>query len=88
MKEIFIINLTRMGDLLQTTPLMAGFKEANPGVRITLLINSSFVGICKGIPFIDELFVFDMQGFRDRLLNKEYSLIENYRFIEGPDKQD
>lgn len=82
MKEILIINLTRMGDLLQTTPLMAGFKEANPGVRITLVINSSFVGICKGIPFIDELIVFDMHGFRDRLLNKEYSLVENYRFIE------
>jgi ADP-heptose:LPS heptosyltransferase len=83
MKEILIINLTRMGDLLQTTPLMAGFKEANPGVRITLLINSSFVGICKGIPFIDELIIFDMHGFRDRLLNKEYSLVENYRFIEN-----
>jgi len=82
MKEILIINLTRMGDLLQTTPLMAGFKEANPGVRITLLISSSFAGICKGIPFIDELIVFDMHGFRDRLLNKKYSLIENYRFIE------
>jgi ADP-heptose:LPS heptosyltransferase len=82
MKEILIINLTRMGDLLQTTPLMAGLKEANPGVRITLLINSSFVGICKGIPFIDELIVFDMHGFRDRLLNKGYGLIENYRFIE------
>ena len=82
MKEILIINLTRMGDLLQTTPLMAGFKEANPEVRITLLINSSFVGICKGIPFIDELIVFDMHGFRDSLLNKEYGLIENHRFIE------
>ncbi len=82
MKEILIINLTRMGDLLQTTPLMAGFKEANPEVRITLLINSSFVGVCKGIPFIDELIVFDMHGFRDRLLNKEYSVIENFRFIE------
>ncbi|MBI5057053.1 MAG: glycosyltransferase family 9 protein [Nitrospirae bacterium] len=81
-KEILIINLTRMGDLLQTTPLMSGLKKENPGVRITLLINSSFVGICKGIPFIDELIVFDMHGFRDRLLNKEYSFIENYRFLE------
>ena len=82
MKEILIINLTRMGDLLQTTPLMSGLKKANPGARITLLISSSFAGICKGVPFIDELIVFDMHGFRDRLLNKEYSLIENYRFIE------
>ncbi len=83
MKEILIINLTRMGDLLQTTPLMAGFKEAYPGVRITLVINSSFVEICKGIPFIGDLIVFDMHGFRDRLLQKEHSLVENYKLIES-----
>ena len=76
-----------MGDLLQTTPLMAGFKEANPDVRITLLINSSFIDICKGIPFIDDLIVFDMRGYRERLLKKEYSLVENYRLIEGLIKQ-
>ncbi|MBI4847515.1 MAG: glycosyltransferase family 9 protein [Nitrospirae bacterium] len=82
-KEIIIINLTRLGDLLQTTPLMAGFKEANPGGKITLVINSSFAEICKGIPFIDDLITFDMRGFRERLVQKKYNLVENFRFLDG-----
>jgi ADP-heptose:LPS heptosyltransferase len=83
MKEILIINLTRMGDLLQTTPLMAGMKGMHPGSRITLLVNSAFTEICRGIPFIDELIEFDMKDYRMRLLGKRYSLVENYNFIEG-----
>jgi ADP-heptose:LPS heptosyltransferase len=83
MKEILIINLTRMGDLLQTTPLMAGLKEEHPGLRITLLVNSAFSEICRGIPFIDELIEFDMKDYQKRLLEKKHSLVENYNFIEG-----
>jgi ADP-heptose:LPS heptosyltransferase len=83
MKEILIINLTRMGDLLQTTPLMAGFKEKNPDVKITLLVSSRFAEICKGISFIDDLIVLDMHGFRDCLLQKKCGLVENYRSLEA-----
>jgi len=83
MKEILIINLTRMGDLLQTTPLMAGLREKNPDVKITLAINSAFTEICRGIPFIDDLIAFDMHGFRDRIVRKKYSLVENYRLLDG-----
>lgn len=83
MKEILIINLTRMGDLLQTTPLMAGLKDGHPGSRITLLVNSAFNEICRGIPFIDELIEFDMKGYRKRLVEKKYSLVENFNILEG-----
>lgn len=72
-----------MGDLLQTTPLMAGLKEMHSDSRITLLVNSAFTEICLGIPFIDELIEFDMKDYRKRLLEKKYSLVENYNFIEG-----
>ena len=82
MTEILIINLTRMGDLLQTTPLMAGLKEKHPGSRITLLVNTAFAGICEGIPFIDELLVFDMKGYQKRLTEKRHTLVENYKALE------
>ncbi len=82
-KEILIINLTRMGDLLQTTPLMAGLKEKHPDSKITLLANSAFAEICKGIPFIDDLVVFEMKNYRNRIVEKKYTLVENYRFLEG-----
>ncbi|KAF0123611.1 MAG: hypothetical protein FD151_177 [bacterium] len=31
-----------MGDLVQTTPVMAGLKERYPGVKISLLVSSVF----------------------------------------------
>jgi ADP-heptose:LPS heptosyltransferase len=82
MKEILLINLTRMGDLLQTTPLMAGLKKNYRGSRITLLVNSAFSEICRGIPFIDDLLVFDMKDYRNRLTNGKYTLAENYKYLE------
>ena len=82
MKEILIINLTRMGDLLQTTPLMAGIKSKYPDSRITLLVNSAFTEVCKGIPYIDDLMEFDMKGYLLRLTEGKHSLIENYKILD------
>ncbi len=82
MKEILIINLTRMGDLLQTTPLMAGLKSRYPESRLTLLVNSAFTEVCRGIPYIDDLIDFDMKGYLLRLLEGRHSLIENYKMLD------
>lgn len=61
MKKILILNLTRFGDLLQTTPLMAGLKQSEPDCEITLLANVNFAGICKHLPGIDRLKIFDVK---------------------------
>lgn len=82
MKEVLIINLTRMGDLIQTTPVMAGLKEKHPGVRITLLVSSAFLEICRFIPFIDRLIVFDIKGFLDELSSGNHNLVKSFRYIE------
>ncbi len=81
-KEIIIVNLTRMGDILQTSPLMAALKEQHPGSRLTLLVNRAFSEICRGIPFVDDVISFDVNAFRARLLSDEYSLVSNYLFLE------
>jgi ADP-heptose:LPS heptosyltransferase len=82
LKKIIIINLTRMGDILQTSPLMAALKEKYPESTLTLLANSAFSEICRGIPFIDEVITFNMKGFRERMIKDEYSLVANYLFLE------
>ncbi len=83
MRQILIINLTRMGDLLQTTPLMAGIKSKYPGSRISLLVNSAFTEVCRGIPCIDDLIEFDMKGYLVRRMEGKHSLVENYRILEA-----
>ncbi|MBI5575346.1 MAG: glycosyltransferase family 9 protein [Deltaproteobacteria bacterium] len=81
-KEILVVNLTRMGDLIQTTPVMAGIKDAYPGARITLLANAVFAEICKDIPFADRIVVFDKMGLRKLVCDEEHSVVEGYRALE------
>jgi ADP-heptose:LPS heptosyltransferase len=83
MKEILLVNLTRMGDLIQTTPVMEGLKRAYPGARITLLVNSEFREICKDLPFVDRLLAFDKVALRKMLRGEEHTLVECYRRIES-----
>ena len=45
MKKILILNLSRLGDHLQTSPLIAGLKRKEPDCRITLLGNVKFIEI-------------------------------------------
>ncbi|GBE02443.1 lipopolysaccharide core heptosyltransferase RfaQ [bacterium BMS3Bbin06] len=81
MKEVIIINLTRMGDLIQSTPVIMGLKERYPGVRITLLVSETFVEICKYIPLIDRVFTLKINDIVNAL--GEGGIIECYRHIEG-----
>jgi len=83
MKKILIISMTRMGDLLQTTPLLAGLKERYPGCRISLLVNDGFSEICKQIPFIEDLYTFDLEEFIPRLVDPSFSLVDNYHYLES-----
>src|SRR3989338_2821854 len=83
MKNILILNLTRMGDLLQTTPLIAGLKEKYPASKITLLANNNFADICNDIPFIDELHTFDIKQFAPKKTGDEPSLLLIYNYLEG-----
>jgi len=82
MRDVLIINLTRMGDLVQTTPVMAGLKERYPGVRISLLVSSVFAEICSYIPYIDRLFIFNTAGFEKMVSNGGPSLVGNFRYME------
>ncbi len=72
-----------MGDLLQTTPLIAGLKEKYPDSKITLLANKNFADICIDIPFIDELYTFDIKQFTPKKTGEEPSLLAIYHYLEG-----
>ncbi len=79
MKEALIINLTRMGDLIQTTPVIVGLKEKYPGIKISLLVNSAFRSICELIPYVDHVIEFDLRGVADLIINNH--LIKAYKYI-------
>ena len=82
MKKILVLNLTRIGDLIQTTPLMEGLKRSDPDCEITLLGNVKFIGICEHLPFIDRLKVFDVMQFINSG-GEPTSYLAVYRYMDG-----
>lgn len=59
-KNILLVNITRLGDMLQATPTIAGMKMENPGCKITVLVEKQFESICHWLPNIDEVLSIDM----------------------------
>ena len=83
MKKILILNLSRLGDHIQTSPLIAGLKRDEPNSRITLLGNVKFIAMCEHLPYIDDLEVFDIQQFEKNKSGKPISYLEIYRYLEA-----
>ncbi len=80
--RVLVINLTRMGDLLQMTPFLNAFRQEFPDVEITLMVLKQFEDVCSGFSAVDKLEVFDGKDFLSRLGNPEYSLVGLYRKLE------
>lgn len=57
--RILVLQLTRVGDLLQTTPLLSGLRENHPDAFIALLANKRFEKAVAGNPDIDEVILLD-----------------------------
>ncbi len=55
MKNIIILNLTRMGDLIQSTALFKKIKLIYPESRVKLLISKEFDEIAPFLPYVDEI---------------------------------
>lgn len=58
-KNILVVRLDNMGDLLMSTPAIRALKESF-GSRITVLTSSMAAGIAHNIPEIDKLITFDV----------------------------
>ena len=83
MKKILILNFTRLGDHVQTSPLIAGLKREEPDCRITLLGNVKFIAMCEHLPYIDSLKVFDIQQFERKEGADPISYLDVYRHLDG-----
>tara|TARA_B110000438_G_scaffold300459_1_gene352902 strand:- start:113 stop:1846 length:1734 start_codon:yes stop_codon:yes gene_type:complete len=82
-KNILILNMTRMGDLVQSTPSIIGLSKQYPNACITLMVTSAFEEFSKKIPCVDKRVVFDI----NQLVNKEDKSktlwIDVYKYLES-----
>ena len=61
-KNILVIQLARLGDLVQTWPLLARLRQAYPGARLTLLTDRRLLPLNAVGPKMDEILGFDFLG--------------------------
>jgi ADP-heptose:LPS heptosyltransferase len=79
-KRILIVNLTRFGDLLQTTPTIVGLKEIYPEAEISVLVERNFADVARGLPGVGRVLDVDLDGLGRLILRND--LRTAYRFVE------
>ncbi len=81
MKQVLIINITRMGDLIQMIPMLARIEEEWPGVGIDLIVDKEFAHVVALIPGIRQVFVFDFQELMDESRVCARDVVSLYRSL-------
>lgn len=70
MQRILLVNLMRMGDILQSTPVVAGLRKAYPQAEIHLAFNEAFAETVSRID-VDEAHPFPLAKLRNALASSE-----------------
>lgn len=75
-KNIIIIRMDRIGDVVLSTPAIKAVRDAYPDSRIAVLVRPYAKEVVAGNPYIDDVITYDKFG-------KEKSLSGKIRFIMG-----
>ncbi len=76
--KILVVRPDRMGDVILSTPVMEVLKVNNPGSHITVMVRENFAPLIRGLPFVDEVMVYDPNG-RHKGLGGLFNLISEFR---------
>ncbi len=79
--NICLVAITRLGDLLQSSPTILGLKRENPNARITVVTEKQFASICEGIPGIDEIYEVDLAMVVRCLQREKDGIVDAYRYV-------
>jgi len=82
-KKILIINLTRMGDILQTIPMLRALKRKYSNAEVDFLVMSSFSSILRFFPEINNVIELE-----DKILVTEISTNPWKAYLELQNKID
>ncbi len=72
MKRIIILNLTRMGDIIQSTALFKKIKFFYPESIVTLIVSTEFYEITPFLPYIDDIRQVNLKGLTEMLKSANF----------------
>ena len=65
MKQVLIINITRMGDLVQMGALLARLREEWPGVAVDLVVDRQFAPVASMVSGLRDIIAYDFHALID-----------------------
>lgn len=81
--KILLVNITRLGDMIQATPTIAGMKMENPSCHISVLVEKSFAEVCSHIPHVDEVISLDLSMCVQALARESEGIIDAFEYFDG-----
>jgi ADP-heptose:LPS heptosyltransferase len=80
-RKILVIQLARMGDLLQTGPLLQALRRRGPEDGICLLVDTQNLELAGRIEGVDEILPVDFHDLVDRGRGSGRDLLEKYKSL-------
>jgi ADP-heptose:LPS heptosyltransferase len=71
-KRIGILNLTRLGDLVQTSPVVSGLRRRHPDAEIHLIAKSRFREAARLLPGVDRILEIDGDALARRISGADF----------------
>ena len=80
-KNILIIKMSSLGDVLHTLPAVAALRKGFPNARLTWLVHPQFSDFVPDPPIIDEVIYFDKVKFNKMSLGDKWSYFKEMRAL-------
>ena len=78
-KNILLIKMSSLGDILHTLPFAAALRQRFPKAKITWLVHPQFAGFVPDPPVIDEIIYFDKVKFNKMNLLAKLAYFQEMR---------
>jgi ADP-heptose:LPS heptosyltransferase len=83
LKQVLIINITRMGDLVQMGPLVAKLHREGPEVAVDVVVDRTCAAAAALVPGIRHVCAYDFQALIDESRVHATDVVELYRRTEA-----
>ena len=80
-ERILVLNLTRFGDLIQTSPTIEALRDRYPGASVTLLVDRNFAAVAHEIPGVTEVRTTDLDAIGHALMRGPEGVLEAFGLV-------
>ncbi len=81
MKRIAILNLTRFGDLIQTTPVLSGLRKRYPEAELHLIVKTRFREVAELLPGVDAIHDIDGDALARLMMDQDASFLDAFHRV-------